>query len=335
MSMRRVIAQGLWLLAVVAPAALAWGPRGHQASVDVAQRLLAGTRAEREVQALLQPLGWTLAQAAIWPDCLRAVDEQDGQLVIDERNERSACRPFDTPAGRAQRVQAVAQLAGHCDASVPVAACHRRLHYTDVAIQRAHWALGQVGVRDDDLVMALQAAIRTLQGRTPRGPVRLGSRAEALAWLVHLVGDVHQPLHVGSLYLDDQGQAIDPDRAHPALDTVGGNRLMVGRRSLHSLWDEVPRGVWPAAIDERMVAEARAIAPLPGPADTWPQRWADETLGVARLVLAPLAFEPADGEPPQWTQRSPDDADQRALVQRRQLLRAGARLAQVLQALWP
>jgi hypothetical protein len=53
-------------------------------------------------------------------------------------------------------------------------------------------------------------------------------RALALCWLGHLVGDVHQPCHAGSLYA-----AV----AFPRGDR-GANEIKTGqRRNMHSLWD--------------------------------------------------------------------------------------------------
>jgi len=84
--------------------------------------------------------------------------------------------------------------------------------------------------KENDALVGLQAALATLRS-TRTDDV---AKAKALAWLIHIVGDVHQPLHSSSLYLkslpDDVG-----DR--------GGNSLYVtppkGKYpvSLHSFWD--------------------------------------------------------------------------------------------------
>lgn len=332
---RRACALALLALLWV-PGARAWGPRGHAYTVAVAEQLLAGTRAERELQARLAPAGWTLAQAAVWPDCLRAVQREGEALVYRPEGRHPECRPFEDAAGRALAERGVWALAEACGPRVAPDACHKRLHYTDVPIQRRAWVPGEAGARDHDIVAALSAAVEQLQGRTPRGPVRYGDAREALAWLAHLVADLHQPLHVGALYLDAQGRAQDPALAgRLALDTVGGNRLRVGRHNLHALWDEMPRGQLPAQPDASVLAEARAVPRPGGPPAEWPRAWAAETLGVAHQALSPLRFGPATGEPPQWAVLDEDGGSGRAAVQRRALVRAGARLAQLLQAIWP
>ena len=74
------------------------------------------------------------------------------------------------------------------------------------------------------------------------------TRAQALAWLFHLVGDSHQPLHAAMLFSDQYAQG---DR--------GGNLIYVrtapdGRTTnLHSFWDGV-------LIDSDAFATARARA---------------------------------------------------------------------------
>lgn len=78
------------------------------------------------------------------------------------------------------------------------------------------------------LLEQLEAQTRILADRTSPE----SQRAVALCWLVHLVGDVHQPLHNGTY--------ISPE--FPQGDQ-GGNLFQVrlGQRniSLHSLWDKV------------------------------------------------------------------------------------------------
>ena len=58
-------------------------------------------------------------------------------------------------------------------------------------------------------------------------------RAIALCWLLHLGGDIHQPLHAGALY--SPGVFPDGDR--------GGNGIAVDTTNLHAMWDGALRGV--------------------------------------------------------------------------------------------
>ena len=53
------------------------------------------------------------------------------------------------------------------------------------------------------------------------------ARVIAFCWVLHLIGDIHQPLHTGSLYT-------------PSLFETGersGNALRIDGSSLHTRWD--------------------------------------------------------------------------------------------------
>ena len=67
------------------------------------------------------------------------------------------------------------------------------------------------------------------------------TRAVALAWVVHLVGDIHQPLHASS--------RVTPAEPLPKGDQGGNTFHLDDNRNLHAYWDRI--------LDE-------AIAPEPG-----------------------------------------------------------------------
>ncbi|KAK6020110.1 hypothetical protein OSTOST_14242, partial [Ostertagia ostertagi] len=169
-----------------------------------------------------------------------------------------------------------------CKIGMDEDSCHRQTHYADVTVQRSRYVLGFVGTRADDVAGALRTAILVLQGKPPEGPPHFKSKREALIVLVHLVGDLHQPLHVGSLYLDPKGQRLDPDKTglDVASFTVGGNSLWVvgapkppvpasgpnppvtagfGPPKLHTLWDGVPDKFKPQRVDAAWLAQARQV----------------------------------------------------------------------------
>src|SRR5207244_1603954 len=84
-----------------------------------------------------------------------------------------------------------------------------------------------------DILAALQKNVAELGNKDLGG----ADRAIALCWVLHLVGDIHQPLHACTRY----------SAQFPAGDQ-GGNELMVLRdppyansqMSLHHLWDSLP-----------------------------------------------------------------------------------------------
>jgi len=144
------------------------------------------------------------------------------------------------------------------------------------------------------------------------------ARVEALKFLVHFVGDIHQPLHCAERNKDK-----------------GGNTRLVffldhpKALNLHSVWDSTilvdhKGGVRIAAYAEKLNAAIK-----PEQADEWakgtPVDWANESHGVA--VSVTYKDVPADGPPPKLNQAYVDTAGKAIDLQ---LQRAGVRLAMIL-----
>jgi hypothetical protein len=137
-------------------------------------------------------------------------------------------------------------------------------------------------------------------------------RLEALKFLVHLVGDINQPLRC----------ADNQDR--------GGNDVHVDfmgwRTNLHAVWDT---GILAAAHirDERAYALELARSISPAEAEKWrsgtPADWADDSYGVARNLIY--------GVWPHDAGVLPDSYEQKGIyVVQVQLEKGGVRLAAVL-----
>ena len=56
-----------------------------------------------------------------------------------------------------------------------------------------------------------------------------------LPWLLHLVGDVHNPMHCTSRWKRDQ---VDPRNGKPWSDLGGNGVFVVGSFNLHAFWDD-------------------------------------------------------------------------------------------------
>lgn len=159
------------------------------------------------------------------------------------------------------------------------------------------------------IVAALKRQARILADRAASP----AARAEALKWVVHLVADIHQPLHAG--YPEDRG----------------GNLFQVhylGRGSnLHALWDS---GLFESrrldAPDYLAELEARA-AKMPAKVVRWsdeaPRRWAEESCAL----IESLGLYPArPGRlPREYIPRLRPHAEERLIL-------AGLRLAALLEA---
>ncbi|HVR20220.1 MAG TPA: S1/P1 nuclease [Polyangiaceae bacterium] len=82
------------------------------------------------------------------------------------------------------------------------------------------------GSDEDDLNVV--QAIALARKRLSAASTSQSDRALYLTWLMHLVGDVHQPLH---------GVAFYSKHRFPKGDKGGNDFLVTGKRSLHSTWD--------------------------------------------------------------------------------------------------
>ena len=144
-----------------------------------------------------------------------------------------------------------------------------------------------------------------------------------LPWLVHLVGDSHQPLHATSRYLKSQPKG-----------DAGGNFVYVqGGPNLHSLWDNAaaPRDL----PYEDVVRYAREIASenpqVPGSLD--PKDWIAESFELDKSTVYTFGLETGTKEHPL---AMPQGYEEKAKsVARQRVALAGYRLAAVLNSLLP
>jgi len=127
-------------------------------------------------------------------------------------------------------------------------------------------------------LQAIQKCQAQLQDPTASDEVK----AVAMAWLFHLVEDIHQPLHAVSLFSQE----------FPTGDR-GGNLLMVNAEgnvlNLHALWD----GMLGRDEELKVVEETATRAVKANPREklaeqikiTDPKVWAQESFGLAKQVV--------------------------------------------------
>ena len=187
---------------------------------------------------------------------------------------------------------------------------------------------------------AIRAALLVLQGQAQPQPFQFKDKREALALLAHYVGDLHQPLHVGSVFLDSAGKIVNPDQGQyeRGSNTVGGNALQGPCGNLHSLRDDIPAQFKRGRMNEMLIRQARNVAPGKGALPQWPALWADDAIRDARLLYAGAQF--SKSTPGQrgnsWSIALPLEYEKTmASLKEDALVRAGAHLAQLLQAIWP
>ncbi|WP_324826546.1 S1/P1 nuclease [Qipengyuania zhejiangensis] len=143
-------------------------------------------------------------------------------------------------------------------------------------------------------------------------------RLEALAFLVHFIGDVHMPLHSGD----------HDDRGGNAIETAYGNAPGL---NLHWIWDGplAERAITsaPEPIVRRYSADERAELGGGSPAD-----WGRESWQISRDFVYPNAFNRAacDGDLPDTAALTQEDIEAAAPVARQRVTQAGLRMARML-----
>jgi hypothetical protein len=316
-------------------ATFAWSAPGHQTVGSIADSLLVGTNAAKAVKSILG--NEKLETASLWADCAKGVTEKPPlKYVVDSRY--TECKPFETAAGEALMVDFVTRNLSACKPAPGDESCHRQYHYADVAIERNVYARSEIGTSDHDVVSAINAAIAVLQGGASPAPVSFTSKREALRVLAHYVGDIHQPLHVGAIYLDASGHEVDPDAGtyNPATKTQGGNKILDKGKDFHTAeWDAIPASLT-AAKFKTGVAQAKLVPATTGPINQWAVEWASDTVVASHTAFSGLTFGAENASTGTWPVTEPTGySAAKASLQKTQLVKAGARLAQLLQAIFP
>jgi hypothetical protein len=290
----------------------AYGPLGHEIVGAIADRKLAGTPTAEKIKVLLD--GIPLERASLIADDIKSWDKRgpddahgihfrDHPKIEQQLHDFWSANPPSPDAG----------------AATP---SHHWMHYTDVPVLNAEkYGDGKTGRGNWDVVHTIPYCIGVLRGEIPSDNPRKVTKTIALILLVHYVGDIHQPLHVGAEYFNEGGEPIDPDRGASGLGDEGGNALSLVHNpiaerprhyyhSFHAYWDldtvrnltigtpdEVPKeqreSVYPPA-KEKLIAKFAADEPTnwrtAGDPKTWAEQWANEILPIAREAHTRVQF---------------------------------------------
>ncbi len=150
--------------------------------------------------------------------------------------------------------------------------------------------------------------------RTP-----MQERVMALAFLVHFVGDLHQPLHAG-----DRGD-LGGNRARTTYGSYSTERL-----NLHAVWDGL--------LAERAISTPPSLVRIYSPRERRIDQagtvtdWSRENWQVARDVAYATAYGEPCGPVPQRAQLSEAAIEAMIAPARAQIRRGGLRLARLLDA---
>jgi hypothetical protein len=293
--MRCMRALGLLAVLLLAAPAPAWNGTGHRVIAAIAYDRLTG-QARAQVDGLLRkhPDFATLSgreaflAASVWPDTIKS----DSRFYDDTRPN---ARPTPLLPG------------------FPSMARHTNWHYIDIPFSPDGTPL-----KPPQSPNALEQLRRILKILGP-------ADAEAyydLPWLIHIEGDVHQPLHCTSRFLKSQ-----PD------GDAGGNSVFVNPgRNLHALWDDIVGAETSDAFINRMAAGITADYVQQHGAHPRlardPKRWIDEGFQLAKSEVYTFGTETGSREHPVALPAGYEINARR--VARVQLAVAGFRLADAL-----
>jgi len=335
------IAVGLIALTATGPA-FSWGSTGHQLVGQTAYNNLAGTTAKGRVDALLKKgHAPSLAAAAEWPDCVRSVKvvakPKRHLAYVPDQYTPAICvhfsNPKENPKGVAMMIDYAQRNWDQCDKPKSESrACHALYHFADIPVAAGRYDTKLPGAPDYDIVATIDACIKILKGEAVAKPFDQIKDYEALFLLAHLMGDLHQPLHVGAIYLDGATEKTPTTEADAErLSTQGGNKIFVGKAKLHAMWDGVDGAI--PAVQLKVNKQAVDASALAGtPAD-----WASESVKLAGEALHPANVSFAPGTGGVWTMTAPAkyNGDFVGPHQLSQVAKGGARLAAVLKQIWP
>jgi hypothetical protein len=140
-----------------------WGAEGHQAIGEVARTMLS-SKARGEIQKLLG--NDDLASIAVWLDDVRNLAHHHSGPLKDDPEAKAFNSKFPE---------------------------NDSWHFVNLPVGFTNYSLGGPYSSLNDIVHALRRAIDVLEGKSSQF-----TKVQALRIIVHLVGDIHQPLHTVS-----------------------------------------------------------------------------------------------------------------------------------------
>ena len=293
------------LLCLAAPA-FGWNATGHRVIAAIAYdhltpqaklRVDALLRQHPDYTALLSGDPADRARAAflaasMWPDAIRS----DGRFYDDTR---ASAKPTPLLPG------------------FPSMARHTNWHYINVPFSPDGTPLEPV--QPPNALTELQRILKEIGQPGPVAPYDL-------PWLMHIAGDLHQPLHCVSRFV----------KSGPKGD-AGGNGVFVTTgagdpRTLHALWDDAggrdASGAYVDHLATEITAEfTQGHGPRPRVSRN-PHKWVEEGFELARREVYSFGFESGSRDHPIALPQQYEANAHR--IARTRLALAGFRLAYVL-----
>ncbi len=290
------------ILPLAAPVS-AWNATGHRIVAAIAyQRLTPATRAKVDElirshpdyaalftkDAPSEPAARARAAflyAATWPDTLRG----DARFYDESRKDA-----IPTPLLPA----------------FPDMGRHLTWHYYDIPYTPDGFKAPQ-----QPLPHAL-SELRRLIGEIAK--VSQEQQAYDLPWLLHIEGDVHQPLHATSRFL----------RSQPKGDAGGNFVYVLPDTNLHAIWDNSPGTDISDAYVSAYAAAVTVEFPTPKRPSLDPKKWLDESYSLVKSAVYTFGLETGSKAHPIALPVGYQEKEKPII--RRRLALAGYRLAAVL-----
>lgn len=275
-----------FVLLSLATQAFAYGREGHRAVGQMAQTRLNKRAADAIAKILANDKCKTLECVAPWPDDLK-----------------TAARSNFTKGSLAGDDEAKAFQKDFKD--------NDKWHFVNLPLASAEYKDDGEFSNQTDIVHMINTCIAILEGKSTEF-----TQLQALRFLVHLVGDIHQPLHVGTGFytLDNTTVTLirEPADAAGKQTDIGGNSLAFTRfdnqpDELHSFWDTcliqkltkrptcVLESKMPATEFSKLATELNKTVnadafKTPGDFHTWAEQWATDSVHQASEIYNPVVF---------------------------------------------
>lgn len=282
-----------------------WGSERHRYIAMLADSKLT-PYASKRVAEILKPLGQsTLVEIATWADDIKGGNINDPETLAFLKD-------------------------------YPVSV-NKTWHFVNLPLFVTGYDRTKYGpfTNDTDVVQMIGKSVQVLQGNS-----KMMSDVNALRWVTHLIGDLHQPLHVSCTYLDltqdPPAMLGDPElivkKGLTANTDQGGNLLVLPTGdSLHGYWDSKIPSLAPGDEVWDQMPEDSPV----GPPDRWAEKWAYDSVLASRRAYQPLKMEGKSGSKYKVSWQSKDAYDKECgpLVTQ-QLALGGQRLALMINALF-
>jgi hypothetical protein len=288
-------------LLLAALPAFAWGPSGHRIVAIIAEQRLS-PQAREKISKLLLDGKYSIVDIASCADTIRG-------------NSRGNPTPADLMCR---------SLAGE------VPSTNGLWHYIDIPVPTKAKTL-EAFCKDDNCVTARIASF----SQTLRTSKDDAQRRQALLFLVHFMGDIHQPLHAAERACDKGGNS---EHVNFSLDGKKESNV-----ALHHVWDssELELLMNHANItDDRVFAGILMAGIKPAEAEKWARAsvdqiaWESYKLAVSKVYRG-IPFQNFCGNQkpaPLVTDLTSAYENDGTKVVREQLTKAGVRLAAILEA---